>query len=128
MKCFYHQDAEAVGICKQCARGICKECAAERPCGLACRGIHEDQVDSTTKLIDRNVRLSARSGYVNLIAAIVYWGAAFTCGYLLAQERQMPMRLLLAVMAAVMLVSAIANTRIFISRVVRTSKTTPSKT
>jgi hypothetical protein len=116
MRCFYHPDAESVGLCKQCSRGICRECAAERSGGLACKGRHEHEVDLISDLVERNTKISARSGSVSLIAVIVYWGAAITCGYLLTQETSQNMRLLLGVMAAIMLVAAFANTRILLSR------------
>jgi len=127
MKCFYHPDADAVGLCKHCSRGVCHECAAERAGGLACKGIHDDKVDQLSNLVERNMRVSARSGSVRLIAVIVYWGAALVCGYILTQETIIRMRLLLGVMAAIMLVAAIANTRILLSRRVGNSEKSQSK-
>ena len=38
MHCFYHQDLNAVGLCKACMRGLCADCATEVPNGLACPG------------------------------------------------------------------------------------------
>ena len=35
MKCFYHQEKDAVGICKNCNRGLCNECLTEYDKGLA---------------------------------------------------------------------------------------------
>ena len=33
MKCFYHEDRDAVATCQGCGKGLCKECAsAHRPC------------------------------------------------------------------------------------------------
>lgn len=29
MRCYYHHDVDAVGICKACSKGICPECSAD---------------------------------------------------------------------------------------------------
>jgi hypothetical protein len=44
MRCFYHPDREAVGICANCHRGLCAESAADIDAGMACRGRCEEQV------------------------------------------------------------------------------------
>jgi hypothetical protein len=124
VRCFYHPDIESVGLCKQCSRGICRECAAERTGGLACKGRHEHEVDLISDLVERNTKISARSGSVSFIAVIVYWGAAITCGYLLTQAASQNIRLLLGVMAAVMFVAAFANTRILLSRRTNNARST----
>ncbi len=36
MKCFTHQQTDAVGICKYCAKGACLACALDTGSGLAC--------------------------------------------------------------------------------------------
>lgn len=36
MKCFTHQDADAVAICKSCGRGVCPTCATMAGEGIAC--------------------------------------------------------------------------------------------
>jgi hypothetical protein len=36
MRCFVHHDADAVGICKCCAKGTCAACAIVVTNGLAC--------------------------------------------------------------------------------------------
>lgn len=38
MKCFYHPETEAVGLCKNCQRGLCPQCLTEYKHGLACKG------------------------------------------------------------------------------------------
>jgi len=57
MRCFYHSDQEAVGICKNCHRGICIECFQEVGDGLACKGRCEPQVEKLNTLL----KLSSRS-------------------------------------------------------------------
>ena len=61
MRCFYHEDKEAVGTCKSCGRGLCRECAIELPKSLACRGRCEADAQAVTQLIERNIQLSANS-------------------------------------------------------------------
>jgi hypothetical protein len=56
MRCFYHQDREAIGSCKSCNKGLCAECAVDLGKGLACRGRCEADVQGVIQLIDRNVR------------------------------------------------------------------------
>jgi hypothetical protein len=58
MRCYYHQDKEAVGGCKSCGKGLCRECAADLGKGLACRGRCEADVQAAIASVDRNVKLS----------------------------------------------------------------------
>jgi len=58
MRCYYHQDKEAVGVCKSCGKGLCTECAVELNKGLACRGRCEADVRALIELVDRNIKLS----------------------------------------------------------------------
>lgn len=53
MKCYNH-DVEAVGVCKHCQRGVCKECSTDMGHGLACKGMHEEDVEAINSLIDNN--------------------------------------------------------------------------
>jgi len=46
MRCFNHQDHEAVGCCKACGKGLCPDCAADLGHALACRGSHEAMVET----------------------------------------------------------------------------------
>lgn len=54
MKCFYHNSADAVAVCKNCNRGICLECAAEVSNGVACKNRCEIEVEAVNQLINRN--------------------------------------------------------------------------
>jgi hypothetical protein len=64
MRCFYHQDREAVGTCKSCGKGLCPECAVDLTKGLACRGRCEADAQAVIQLIDRNIQLSSTSARV----------------------------------------------------------------
>jgi hypothetical protein len=60
MRCFYHEDKQAVGICKSCGKGVCQECAVDFSKGLACRGHCEESVRSIIQKIgeyDKNMEL-----------------------------------------------------------------------
>ena len=56
MRCFYHQDREAIGSCKSCGKGLCPECAVDLGKGLACRGRCEADAQAVIQLIEQNVR------------------------------------------------------------------------
>lgn len=64
MKCFYHQDHDAVGICKSCGKGLCTECAVDMEKGLACKERCEEDVKSLIRLIQNNIRLSPTSSSI----------------------------------------------------------------
>jgi hypothetical protein len=57
MRCYYHQDREAVGTCKSCGKGLCSECAVDLDKGLACRGRCEQDVRAVIQLVERNIRM-----------------------------------------------------------------------
>ena len=57
MRCFYHQDHEAIGICKSCGKGLCPQCAADLDKGLACRSRCEEDVEALIRLVQRNIQL-----------------------------------------------------------------------
>jgi Na+/serine symporter len=116
MKCFYHPDIDAVGLCKHCSRGICRDCVAEREDGLACRDRHEQAVDDISNLVSRNVRLTGRNAPVGVMAVVIYWMTSTACVYLLTQAEDSTMRLMFGIMAAVLFASAVANTRVLFVR------------
>src|SRR5579863_820975 len=61
MRCYYHEDQEAVGVCKSCGKGLCRECAVDLTKGLACRGHCEADAQAVIQLIERNLQLSTAS-------------------------------------------------------------------
>lgn len=64
MRCYYHEDREAVGSCKSCGKGLCRECAVDLTKGLACRGRCEDDVSSVIALIERNIKIAPRTSQI----------------------------------------------------------------
>jgi hypothetical protein len=57
MRCFYHQDREAIGTCKSCGKGLCPDCAVDLGKGLACRDRCEQDVRAVIALVERNIQL-----------------------------------------------------------------------
>lgn len=105
MRCFYHQDKDAVGSCKSCGKGVCAECAADLGKGLACRGRCEDDVRALISLIDRNIqlqptttRLIQASGSARLAGSLflLACGATFLF-YGLTSQREMTLVTILGV-------------------------------
>jgi hypothetical protein len=79
MRCFYHTDREAVGICKSCNRGLCEECGTEVRPGLACRGKCEADVAALNLMIRRSTTAYEKTGVayrrnalVLLIAGLIF--------------------------------------------------------
>ncbi len=92
MRCFYHQDKEAVGSCRSCGKGLCSECALDLGKGLACRSRCEEDVRAVIQLVERNIkmepaasRLIQAGGSARLAAALFYLvcgGTFFFFGFL----------------------------------------------
>lgn len=57
MRCYYHPDTEAVGVCKNCYKGICRSCAVEVPDGLGCHATCAAKIRRMNELIERNQRV-----------------------------------------------------------------------
>ena len=53
MKCYYHQQKDAVGICASCGKGLCVNCAADLGHGLACKDRCEEALESRRQLVRR---------------------------------------------------------------------------
>ena len=72
MKCFYHPDVDAVGICKNCNKGLCSGCVADLAGGLACKGTCEEQVALLNNLLQKSqlVHQRATSSYAR--ATLIY--------------------------------------------------------
>lgn len=54
MKCFYHNEVDAVALCKNCSRGVCRACAADVTNGTACLDRCESQVAAMNEVFERN--------------------------------------------------------------------------
>jgi len=56
MRCYYHRDRDAVGLCKSCGKGLCDACQTDLGQGLACKDRCEEIVRGLIALIEHNVR------------------------------------------------------------------------
>jgi hypothetical protein len=59
MRCFNHSEIRAVGLCKHCNKALCHDCANDLGFGLACRGVHEQEVTSVNSMVERASRVQA---------------------------------------------------------------------
>jgi hypothetical protein len=81
LKCFYHHDADAVALCKNCARGLCPQCAAEVLDGLACRGKCEQAAGALAQLVKRNSQISPKASGQYILTGWFYVLLGVGCGY-----------------------------------------------
>ena len=72
MRCFVHQDRDAIGSCKACSRGLCPECATTLPYGLACRNSHEDLVKLAYESLTRAAQIQSSYSRVRYLGAAVF--------------------------------------------------------
>ena len=78
MKCFGHQDRDAVGECKSCGKGVCSDCAVDLGKGLACRDRCEDDVAALILLVENNTRITATTPAILRTNRQTYlWSAVF---------------------------------------------------
>jgi len=56
MKCYDHQDVDAVAICKSCGKALCSQCAVDLGRGIACKGRCVDDVQMLISLADNNAK------------------------------------------------------------------------
>ena len=61
MKCFWHQNQDAIGACKSCGKGLCPHCAVDLGKGLACRHRCEADVQALIALIDHNHQMTGKT-------------------------------------------------------------------
>jgi len=72
MKCFNHQDMDAVGTCKHCNKGLCNTCSTDLSFGLACKNSHEKQVEQVNMVIEKNIMMYSKASTNSLIMPIFY--------------------------------------------------------
>ena len=86
MKCYYHHDADAVGLCKACSKGICPQCATDVGGGLACTAGCIEEVKGINALIRSNAgatRVNRRAMYAWPVFMLIL-GALFMAAPLLS--------------------------------------------
>jgi hypothetical protein len=84
MKCFYHNDGDAVGICRACGKGVCPGCAREVPKALACSGRCEDELRGLSDL--KKDAEKAKSSHIGFAIFLTCLGALFVVWGVLSEE------------------------------------------
>jgi hypothetical protein len=72
MKCFYHPEVDAVGICKNCQKGLCVNCALDVGDGLACNGSCAEKVIAVNRLVARNVTAHQQAPRSYLMVVVMF--------------------------------------------------------
>lgn len=72
MRCFNHPERDAIGSCKGCSKGLCMDCAADLGHGLACKGKHEEMVETYDMIVSKNARVYGNASRNTLIAPAFY--------------------------------------------------------
>ena len=64
MKCFYHNDKDAVGTCKSCEKGLCIDCAIDLGKGLACKNHCEEDAKKIINVQQENIQFASRTSKI----------------------------------------------------------------
>src|SRR5437773_6772235 len=111
MRCFYHDNTEAVAICKSCNRGVCRDCAVEFKNGVAGKNRCEAEVEAVNHIIDRNKTSYEKTSSAYSGNAIIYLMFAIVSGFWgLKQIANQPLvGWLMVALGLVFLVAALFN-------------------
>ena len=85
MRCYFHHDQEAVGLCRVCARGICPDCLMELATGLVCRGRCEERAKEWDQFNDHALEASKGATKAALVVPAVVHRSAQPVDYVAAQ-------------------------------------------
>ena len=79
MNCFNHPGTPAIGTCKACSKGLYKDCASDIGHGLACKDVHEAEVNDQHMIFAKNVKIYAAAPKNTLIAPFfaIFMGIVF---------------------------------------------------
>jgi hypothetical protein len=72
MKCFNHQEQDAVAFCKHCFKGLCRQCVVEAPGGASCRGICQEEVAALHLLVLRSKTAYQKTSKAQLLTAMFF--------------------------------------------------------
>lgn len=70
MKCFYHPESDAVGVCHCCQRGVCPQCAQEAGKAIACKGRCEQDVLALEELAPTRERVKRDQRDFRIISVV----------------------------------------------------------
>ena len=62
MKCFYHNESDALGICKHCQKGVCKECLSLVDNSISCKESCEEDVAALNYMIEKGKKVYKNLG------------------------------------------------------------------
>jgi len=71
MKCYSHNDRDAIGVCKACSKGVCSECAYDTGNGLACKETCIEEVQAINEIISRNRQMYSIGNTSNVLSSSV---------------------------------------------------------
>jgi len=79
MRCFYHPQSDAIGLCKFCCKGLCPQCAVDLAHGLACKDRCEREVAGMQEMIAKEkIEYEKRSSTLSLYGVLYFCvGLAF---------------------------------------------------
>lgn len=80
MKCYYHEDRDAVAMCSQCGRGLCKECAEKRTVILCDDCAKKAQLNREAKIFEER-----RIAQWDAIRSVLFSFGALIVGYFMAK-------------------------------------------
>lgn len=55
MKCFTHQQVDALGVCRSCLKGVCVDCAIDIGDGIACRDSCEEKAKEIVNVLQTSI-------------------------------------------------------------------------
>ena len=79
MKCFEHQDVDAVGSCRVCGKGLCSGCAVDQGFALSCSGECEEearQIDAHNRQARKVLRIGRKNRYTGALL-FAFMGGVF---------------------------------------------------
>src|SRR5689334_13532225 len=72
MKCFYHPQNDAAGVCRNCQKGICVECVTDLGNGIACKGKCEGEVSEVIAMVERG-KVAYKKASESQFQAAIFW-------------------------------------------------------
>ncbi|MCR5669447.1 MAG: hypothetical protein K6G10_00430 [Butyrivibrio sp.] len=70
MKCFYHEDREAVGNCQYCGKALCRECASQYT-PLSCEDCHREMVARSINEREKEKQEALASSKSTILSTII---------------------------------------------------------
>jgi hypothetical protein len=72
MKCFTHQEVDAIGSCRNCGKGLCSACAKDLQFALSCHGSCESELIAIRAQVLRSRALLDTQKRFRLMAPIFF--------------------------------------------------------